>query len=161
MLRAATITEDGLYRYRLTRAWDYHAPQIAYVMLNPSTADAEIDDQTIKRCVFYAQREGFGSLAVVNLFAWRATHPIELRTMPVEKVGEHNDRYIRDVVDRAGAVVAAWGAVAKPLAWRERNVRRMLPRDALCLGFTKHGAPRHPCRLADATPLVPLFGGAA
>ena len=74
----AVISQDGLYRYHLERRWS-DAPFLTFVMLNPSTADAEIDDPTIRRCVGFSKREGAGGIAVVNLYAFRATSPADLR----------------------------------------------------------------------------------
>ena len=74
MNKAAILSDDGRYRYLLERQWD-ERPRMAWCMLNPSTADANIDDQTIKRCIGFAKREGFGGIIVVNLMAFRATSP--------------------------------------------------------------------------------------
>jgi hypothetical protein len=69
---------EGSYRYRLDRWWG-PGKRLVFVMLNPSTADAMKDDQTIKRCMYFARREKCDGITVVNLFAWRTTFPSELR----------------------------------------------------------------------------------
>jgi hypothetical protein len=76
--RAAVISDCGLYRYMLRRAWDYERMRALVCMLNPSTADAEIDDPTIRSCVRLLRALGFGSVEIVNLFAFRATQPAAL-----------------------------------------------------------------------------------
>ena len=78
MRREAEISPCGLHRYRLTREWAPTLPTIAFVMLNPSTADGEIDDPTIRRCIGFARDLGYGRLHVVNLFTYRATDPREV-----------------------------------------------------------------------------------
>ena len=70
--KSATLSECGLYRYDLWRTWAT-GPHVTFVMCNPSTADAEIDDPTIRRCIGFAQEWGFAGLVVVNLYAYRAT----------------------------------------------------------------------------------------
>ena len=121
-------------------------------MLNPSTADAEIDDPTIRRCKSFAQREGCSTLEVVNLYAYRATDPKQLWQV-FDPIGPENDRYISEAVARADVVIAAWGAHAKRL--RAKSVARHIP-DAFALGFTIQGVPRHPLYLKSDAPLIHL-----
>ncbi len=132
----------GAYRYRLWREWDAARPSVAFVMLNPSTADAEGDDPTIRRCIGFARTWGFGRLEVVNLFALRATDAVELRRH-AEPVGPENDRHIRELVGGAAAVVAAWGCHGA-LSARADAVEALLPPKIFELGRTIGGAPRHP-----------------
>jgi len=75
--RGAVISPCGLYRYSLTRTWSAALP-LPFVMLNPSTADADIDDPTIRRCMAFARREHAGGIIVANVFAYRATSPADL-----------------------------------------------------------------------------------
>ena len=87
----ADFDPTGVYRYSLWREWDARAPAVAFVMLNPSTADAGKDDPTIRRCASFARSWGYGSLEVVNLFAYRASEPKRLRQTP-DPIGPANDR---------------------------------------------------------------------
>ncbi len=73
MKRSAIISDCGRYRYVLTREWGTYPPRALCVMLNPSTADAEVDDATIRSCVRLAKENGHGSLEVVNLLGVRPT----------------------------------------------------------------------------------------
>jgi hypothetical protein len=160
---SAYITPDGRYRYHLRRqlADDPTAPAMVFIMLNPSTADATTDDATIRRCKGFAEREGYGALEVVNLFAWRATDPQELRTVP-DPVGPDNDRHILAAATRAGTVVAGWGAYVLSLgmvgAERVGWVAGKLERAGVqlcCLGISGAGQPRHPLMLRADAPLQP------
>ena len=121
-------------------------------MLNPSTADADEDDPTIRRCKSFAQREGCSALEVVNLYAHRATDPKQLWQV-LDPIGPENDRYITDAVEHAGVVIAGWGAHAKRM--RAKAVERLLP-GAFALGFTKQGSPKHPLYIKSDAPLIPL-----
>lgn len=86
------------------------APRLAVLMKNPSTATAERLDPTIGKVRAWAWRHGFGTVAVVNLFALRATHPPALNAHPYERiVGPENDRHIREVASRADLVALGWG----------------------------------------------------
>lgn len=94
--RGAQISDDGVYRYRLWRTWHPSRPRCAFVMLNPSTADGEIDDPTIRRCQTFARLWGFGALDVFNLYGLRATGPAVLRRFEGDAVGPQNDELLAD-----------------------------------------------------------------
>ena len=78
-LSEAVISQDERHRYSLTRRWGYGPAVCCWIMLNPSTADATTDDPTIRRCLRFTQGWGYDALTVVNLYAWRATDPADLR----------------------------------------------------------------------------------
>lgn len=159
MVRDATISDDGLYRYDLTRKWA-DGPTALFIMLNPSTADAEFDDPTIRRCIGFATREGCGSLTVVNLYGFRATNPDDLWRAD-DPVGPENDNFLRAslavATEYGWPVIAAWGAHGKP--HRVYKVKQMhgMAR-AQCLAHTKTGAPGHPLYIRADAPLMPLGG---
>lgn len=151
VIAGATFSRDRRYRYRLWRIWDRSLGIVAFVMLNPSTADATRDDPTIRRCVAFARRWGYGGVEVVNLFGLRATEPRDL-CRARDAVGPANDRYLRRVGRRASLVVIAWGVNG---AIRGRTVRRLIGlAGARCLGTTRSGEPRHPLYVRSDTRLV-------
>ena len=143
MLRTATVSPCGTYRYDLTRHWA-ETPPVLWVMLNPSTADADIDDPTIRRCIGFTKSWGYGSLAVVNLYAFRSTDPKGLRSA-ADAIGPENDEHIAKWAERSMLAVAAWGAHGGPTrAGSVARIVRAAGRDLMCLGITKSLAPRHP-----------------
>lgn len=161
--RSAVISDDGLYRYRLDRWWGPEScgtgsTRMPFMMLNPSTADADIDDPTIRRCMGFARREGASGITVVNVGAYRATDPADWLAA-ADPYGPDNMRHVSDVVQMAGYIVAAWGANV-PLAIETRWLRGLTLRGVavLCLGTTKDGHPRHPLYVRGDQPLVPLGG---
>lgn len=174
MAGTAEISDDGRYRYILTREPDaptgpdelFADPRprgtCLFVMLNPSTADASIDDQTIRQCRTYTYREGCHRLVVVNLYAFRTPYPADLATAAragVNIVGPDNDRHIAAAAAEADVTVVAWGARPAGISasthdQRVDTVLAMLT-DPQCLGTTKHGDPRHPSRLAHNIPIHP------
>ncbi|MCL6576102.1 DUF1643 domain-containing protein [Kyrpidia sp.] len=91
MYKDATIV--GPYRYSLTREWDASKPRVVFIMLNPSTADDDQDDNSVKRCIGFAKKWGFGSLEVVNLFAYRTPNPEKLSQVE-DPVGMENREHI-------------------------------------------------------------------
>lgn len=149
----AVISSDGLYRYELRRKWGKE-PALTWVMLNPSTADAEKDDATITRCIAFSKRQNYGGLVVVNLFALRVTRPVHLFDGTVgEPNGPENVRYVREAMKDAYEVCVAWGA--NPKAFRSQALKEVIRRRTLCLGRTRAGAPYHPLYLPADTPFVP------
>ncbi len=157
--QAATLDPSGRYRYSLERQWDASAPRLACILLNPSTADATRDDPTLRRCLGFARSWGYGALEVVNLFAYRATHPRQLRQVP-DPIGPENDRYLLAARGRAQTLWVAWGN-AGSLYNRDRAVLCLLsqPGECFCLGLTRCGQPRHPLYVRGDAGLTP-FGGA-
>ena len=157
--RFAVFDDSRTYRYRLGRIWNPGEPAMTFIGLNPSTADAMVDDPTIRRCRGFAVREGCGGLVMVNLFAYRSTDPDRLRHVD-DPVGPDNASYLLLMVASAGPAVAAWG-VGGGLHGRDRAVLKLLngAKRLHCLGTTKDGHPRHPLYLAGKTPLEP-YGGA-
>lgn len=154
--RDAVISDCGKYRYLLRRTWNHSCPRLLYVMLNPSTADAEVDDATIRSCIRLAKGLGYGSFEVVNLFAFRATDPEEL-VKADNAVGPRNDPLIEAAVARCDMVVCAWGAHAMTNAGQRASAVRQMIRSqrpaVFCLGKTKAGAPKHPLYIKSGTPL--------
>lgn len=146
----ATLSACGRYRYQLGRQWRAMPDgrpdtAVLWIMLNPSIADADVDDPTIRACRVFSERWGFGAMEVGNLFALRATNPRQLALVD-DPVGPENDLYLEAMIDRADQVVCAWG-VQGALLGRGQEVRRLLyakSRVGRCLGLTKAGHPRHP-----------------
>lgn len=153
----AALSEDGLYRYRLWRAWG-PGERLVWVMLNPSTAGVYLNDPTIVRCIRFAARDGFDGIEVINLYALRATKPIHLADHP-DPEGPDNSQHWQEVLDgRTGLVVAAWGAGDARLHLpHSQALRRWFGSPAWhSLGVTKAGYPRHPLYVRADTPFRPL-----
>jgi len=139
--KSAVISECGRYRYLLSRIWDAKAGRVLFVGLNPSTADAERDDPTVRRCVAFARSWGYGGILIANLFALRSKNPKLLLNVR-DPIGPENDGWIGWSSSSATLVIVAWGTWGDRFD-RGKQVQRVLP-GAHCLGVTKDGAPRHP-----------------
>ena len=156
----ALLSEDGLYRYWLSRSWA-EGGRVSFIMLNPSTADAMQDDPTIRRCMGFAHGWGYRSLKVYNLFSFRATSPKDLKQAE-DPIGPEGDLYLKLAASGPGVdlVVAAWGTHG---AYRDRGPKVIQMLQPLlrakhlklrCLGMTKAGHPKHPLYLKGNTALV-------
>ncbi|TPL30927.1 DUF1643 domain-containing protein [Mesorhizobium sp. B2-4-7] len=183
--KGADISGCGTYRYRLWREWRLHpAPAqwdmwtnergkpvvdgageqlgepkaCVFVMLNPSTADGDEDDPTIRRCVGFARAWGYDRLDVLNLFAYRATDPQALLALNHndDPVGEHNRRAFNEVLLTGypvGTIICAWGVHGAYLGQDETALGWVGSRQRFSLGLTKDGHPKHPLYLPkDALP---------
>lgn len=140
----AVFSKDRCYRYALWRTWNTTLPRVMFVGLNPSTADEQSDDPTIRRCIGFARHWGFGGVIVSNLFAFRATYPSDLKLEP-QPIGCDNDRWLQHTANRSALIIACWGTHGQRLQ-RDQQVRLMLPE--LCvLAMNKGGTPSHPLYL--------------
>lgn len=147
----AVISSCQKYRFLLTRDWWASGPRMTWLMLNPSTADALVDDPTVKRCVSYAKAWGCSGLDVVNLVPWRATDPKELFTVPWGKLDHPDNWGYFDRSVRANAlVVCGWGSTPEKhlaLANKANVLLRYLNRLGTvphCLKTSRNGSPVHP-----------------
>jgi hypothetical protein len=151
MERTAVI--EGEYRYELRRIWDRARPLLVVCMLNPSTANAEVDDPTILTLVHFAKAWGYGGLLIVNLFAYRSPTPKALLDAAYP-VGPRNDGAIDDALHYAqhhGAkMLVAWGNAHTAHPRAMDRIKLVLDLAAqhgvnfLCLGTTISEQPKHP-----------------
>ena len=154
--RGAEISGDGQYRYLLWRRWS-NGPWATFIMLNPSTADADNDDPTIRRCIGFAQAWKMGGIRVVNLYPFRATKPADLWQASVPE-GYGNEHWIRDAIDPHGISIAAWGTHGKEDRIRiVRNIFADLGVVLYALNITKGGQPGHPLYLPKTAEPVEFY----
>ncbi len=151
----ADFSACGDYRYRLWRQWS-DGPSVAFLMLNPSTADADRNDPTVERCHRRAVDMGCGALEVINLFAFRATDPKDLKKA-ASPVGPDNDDILVETCRRVDMTICAWGAHGIHQA-RDQAVRDLLRNADIkthMLALTKFDQPRHPLYLSYKMKPVP------
>jgi hypothetical protein len=157
----ATYSADEVYRYDLTRVWDPEGSRVAFVMLNPSTATELANDPTVERCERRARALGHGAFRVVNIFAYRATDPREMRAQPDPVGNPENDAAIAEAASWADLTVCAWGTHGAHLD-RGPRVERLLRatgRPLLHLGLSKAGHPKHPLYIGYSVQPVPWEDG--
>lgn len=182
MDRGAILSPCGVYRYALWRIWDKTLPKVTWIMLNPSTADAEHDDPTIRKCIGFSKQFGYGGFTVLNLFSRRATDPDDLvkwtrvsddpeddAIPPPCPLGSDWAVYFNGLNSVREDVICAWGTWIEAFAYRyktrqsppfcnrDKHVLALIPNcKKYCLGITKGGFPRHPLYVAYKKPLVPF-----
>lgn len=146
------LSDCERYRYRLERRWSPDGGTVAFIGVNPSTADAEVDDQTVRKWRGFATRWGFGSFVVGNLFAYRSTDVRGLAQQP-DANGPENDRHLAALIAEANLVVPCWGARGKlprklwPRIDAVRQLIRQSKRPVRILGLSASGDPLHPLML--------------
>lgn len=143
MTRECVFSLDRLYRYQLWRDWDIFetGTYLMVIGLNPSTADEHVDDPTVRKCIGFAKRWGYGALVMTNIFAWRDTQPADMKRA-AEPVGELNDTTLRTLSGGASMVLAAWGNHGA-YHGRAAEVLGMIP-NLHYLRLNANGSPMHP-----------------
>ena len=154
----AVFSEDRIHRYVLWRTWDRKLPILLFVCLNPSTATETVDDPTVRRCIGYAKRWGFGTLIVCNAFALRSTDPGQLYQHD-DPIGPHNDSWIDAMIHEAHACVVAWGNHGRFMG-RGDALAYLFPETPDCLGVTKANQPKHPLYLPNDAARQPYYWSA-
>ena len=144
--RSADISNDKKDRFSLSRIWDSKKPKALYIMLNPSYADDELDDPTIRRLIFFSKKFKFGGFYVTNLFTQITPYPKELNMN--KNLKKKNLKIISELIKKSDLIVYAWGnLVSEPLQLRK------LIESPLCFGINKNGTPKHPLYLRSDTKL--------
>lgn len=164
--RVTHLSDCRRYRFTLWREWDcdlltgcaddlpnVHKP-LMVIGLNPSTADETKDDPTIRKCIGFAKRLGFGSLCMTNLFAFRATQPNDMKAVGARAIGEENNAWLQQCAAEAGMILAAWGKDGSHLG-RDKQVAAMFP-NLVCLGNNNDGSPKHPLYVPYEAKPVPF-----
>ena len=152
----AVISDCTKYRYTLLRQWDESRGMVAFIGMNPSTADAYSDDQTCNVCMNYAERWGYGGLLLGNLFAYRSADPSSL-TRVSDPIGPENNKWLLKIQASAHLLVCAWGD-SLPKGGRDQEVLRVLEKPH-CLIKLKSGRPGHPLyKSKDLTPIPYVIG---
>jgi len=155
-MTGATISPCGTYRYNLHRKVQDHGFKASVIMVNPSTADAETNDATIRKIIGFAKGFQWSEFTVVNKFAYRATDVNELRNA-TDPIGPANDGFIMSALMETQITLVAWGSLKKlplPLWLRWRRIyamARQIDRPLYCLGTCADGHPKHPLMLGYAT----------
>lgn len=162
MLGTCIFSDDRQYRYLLTRYINDVEEQktVLFICLNPSKADEYRDDLTVKKCQKWAKTWGFNRLLLANIFAYKATDPQILYGLEKDPISQpknplENNFQLARAIEYADRIVVAWGVHGAHLD-RGLEVLQLISRigkTAYCFGLTIGGYPKHPSRLAYATPL--------
>lgn len=136
------------HRLKLTCTWNDTLPRCLYIMLNPSTADTDRCDPTLGRCISLAKDNGYGSIAVVNLFSFRTPKPKLLWKESIRSLSE-NFSYVTEAIDESETIIAAWGGEVRKstnFSWVLNHAEKS-GKMIHCFGKNKSGTPKHPLYL--------------
>lgn len=155
MISGAKFSECDRYRYQLWRDWssdpppdgrdDWELSTAVFIGLNPSTADAVKNDATVTRCIAHAKRWNCYRMFMMNLFAWRATDPKEMKAQG-SPIGPENDFWLLETIRASQIVVACWGNHGSHMQ-RSGEVKVMLRNAGVsvkCFAVNGTGEPKHP-----------------
>lgn len=160
MIRNAIVSNDGQHRWVLSRCWGTQGRLLAVVMLNPSTADADKDDPTIRKVTGFAIRNGYRGYVVVNLFGYRATAPRKLseaiRDGRATLDDPENLAAFAWAMGICDDVLVAWGgSLHVDISAQMLATLNACTGSIWCLGYTAGRQPRHPLMLPYSTKLQP------
>ncbi len=159
MPNECVFSPDRRYRYTLIHRWDELLDPdrgIAWICLNPSTADEHQLDPTLRRIRDFSAAWGYAFFVMLNLFAWRATDPAEMKAA-ADPVGPDNDHWIAHWSARVDRVILGWGEHGAHLGRDRQVLVRLDPKKTFCLGRNTSGQPRHPLYVAHRTEPIPAF----
>lgn len=149
----AILSVDRKHRYALWRKWDENKPYVLFIGLNPSKADENNDDPTLRRCIGFAKAWGYGGVCMANLFSLRATDPRDMKNSPYP-VRKENQKYLQQLANNAGLIICAWGTHGSYLDADKQFMKHLKAYSLKCLGITKEGHPKHPLYIkSDQQPI--------
>ena len=147
ILRKAKFSIDKKHRYELSRHWDLSKSDILFIMLNPSIANEDIDDPTIKRLISFTREFKYGGFFVANLFTYITPYSKTLDTsIGLTKL---NLKTIKNLVNKVDEVIYAWGNSIK-----EPQELKNLVKNPKCFGKNLNGTPKHPLYLSSNSKLI-------
>ncbi len=147
----AILSTCETYRYELERIWDELRPVLVVCMLNPSRADARVNDPTVQALTHFATLWGYGGIRIVNLYAFRASKPREMfRQLEGVRIGPDNSKHLQAAIEfsksQGGRMLVAWGRGGELDGLDKWFANRAVSQGVtlICLGRTKDGHPKHP-----------------
>ena len=141
MIKSAILSKNRKHRYLLSRIWDLNNENILFIMLNPSSADEDIDDATTTKVISFSKKWGYGGLHICNLYTYRTSSPKKLFSVPKNKRGS-NKNEIKKYAKKCSKIVYAWGNKEKVPPW----LNQMVPNPSF-IELSKEGVPKHPLYL--------------
>ena len=156
MFKGVRLSSCKKHRLQLWREWDSNLPKVLFIMLNPSTADHEQDDPTLRRCIDFTKQWGYGGLYIGNLYSLRAADPMTL--LKVSKFSHRgNYKHVSTMAQQCQLVVCAWGnyPIIKKLGI-PLNIFKQLNQKLHCIALSKTGTPKHPLYLKKSLTPIPF-----
>jgi hypothetical protein len=157
----AEFSECGRHRHWLSRRWTERWVSYAlWIGMNPSTAEANVDDPTIRREITFTRSWGLGGYIKCNVMDYRATLPKRLLEPGVVPSSPLNIPTILRFAPQADRIIVCYGVLPLCLQPYAEDVVQLLEgagHELWCLGHSRDGRfPRHPLYLKSDTPLIPF-----
>ena len=152
---SASFSKDRKYRYVLKRTWG-DGKSILWIGMNPSTADADVDDPTVRREIVFSKLWGYEKYIKCNVLDYRATNPRMLIDDTKSPCSKKNFSYILREASKVDKIVLAYGVLPKSLqVCADEIINSLTEKDysLYVLGFTKDGHPRHPLYMKKTSTL--------
>lgn len=147
IVRKVKLSIDKKHRLMLSRHWNLNKPSLLYIMFNPSIADDEVDDPTIRRLISFSRTYNYGGFYVANLYTYITPNPKIIDTSVGIK--KNNFKIIKNLTNKVDDVVYAWGnSIVEP------SELRNLITSPLCFGKNINGSPKHPLYLSSKSKLI-------
>jgi hypothetical protein len=147
MRKKAFFSECGKFRFQLYRIWDESLPIAMCIGLNPSTANSDDNDPTIRNLIRLLKNNGYGGFHMVNLFALISPLPDSLRMHP-DPVND-TDKWNFNIAHNCQSIVFCWGNFKQAQYRAKKYIQKY--EGALCFGKNKNGSPKHPLYLKSTT----------
>ncbi|RKD75223.1 hypothetical protein ATL39_0921 [Sinobaca qinghaiensis] len=146
---------DRTYRYSLKCIWDDQKDIVTFIMLNPSVADADLCDPTLKRCMNFSKSWGYGGMNILNLYALISTNPKGLK-LHNDPIGPENDKHLFEALKNTDKIVLACGQSYKGVKNRITNIMSLInDQEIYCIDTTVKNIPKHPLYLKGNSVLKP------
>lgn len=162
LTRSAILSPCGLYRYRLERTVGMAGPVYAFFGINPSTADATVDDATVRKWIGFTKTWGGSRFLVGNAWPLRSTDVKALGgAHKWRNIDQENWGHLQQIAAEADVLVPCWGDRKKAPRWLHDDLDKLRAwlvttgKPVMTFGLTTGGDPKHPLMLGYATPLVP------
>lgn len=153
----AIFSEDKKHRFVLWRYWKPGRPLVLFIGLNPSRAGEFYNDPTIRRCISFAKRDGYGGMLFGNLFSLRSTNPVVIKND--REAANHPSHYtlLTGMLHLCSTVVPCWGSwdFIEAAELKVHSLIQAAGKPVMCFGRNKDGTPKHPLYLKSDCELVP------
>ena len=146
MIREASFSIDKKERYSLAREWDKSKNKILYIMFNPSKADDNRDDPTIRRLIDFTKKFNYGGFFVGNIFTKITPNPKDIDKS--SGITYKNSEELLKLINKVDEIVYAWGNSIE-----EPKILKKLIFKPKCFGKNFNGTPKHPLYLSSSSKL--------
>lgn len=159
-------TDNNTARFVLGEPGEPGEPNLICIGVNPSTAEPNKLDNTLKTVKAIAIKKGYPGWIMLNLYPQRATNPNDMHIKLDADLHAKNMGAVSEIFRLyPGAIWAAWGTLIEKRSYLETcaadivglSIRHPAPLPWVTIGKrSKAGHPHHPLYLNHSAPLEPF-----